>query len=84
MQSLQAEMRTLTKEDLIYEVISHYLLWLPAYPRVSESTLLLPFLFFRATPKGGNVICGKFIPEQVRRRSLPPQTMQSCILTTVN
>jgi hypothetical protein len=84
MQRLQAEVRALTKEELRLEVLSH----LPFMAACLSESLRIyppaPIPLFRATPKGGSIICGEFIPEHVSRRSLPHRTTQSRTLTAAN
>lgn len=65
LQRLQAEVRALSKEDLKLKTLAH----LPFMAACIQEALRVyppaPITFFRAVPKGGNVICGDWIPEGV-------------------
>ncbi|PVI05829.1 cytochrome P450 [Periconia macrospinosa] len=66
MQRLQAEIRALGKEDLRLETL-YKLPFMAAC--ISEGLRVYPpapIAFFRTTPKGGNMICGEWIPERTR------------------
>lgn len=66
LQRLQAEVRALSKEDLKLETLAH----LPFMAACIQEALRVyppaPITFFRAVPKGGNIICGDWIPEGTR------------------
>ncbi|KAF2999895.1 hypothetical protein E8E13_008449 [Curvularia kusanoi] len=66
MQRLQEEVRALTKEELNLEKLAH----LPFMDACIQEALRVyppaPIAFFRTTPKGGNMICGKWIPGGIR------------------
>jgi cytochrome P450 len=65
MQRLQEEVRALQKEELTLENMAR----LPFLNACIHEGLRVyppgPIAFFRATPKGGNTICGEWIPEGV-------------------
>ena len=65
MRRLQDEIRTLEKDQLNLENLAH----LPFMNACLQEALRVyppaPIAFFRITPKGGNMICGVWIPEGV-------------------
>lgn len=65
MQRLQAEVRALNKEDLTLEVLSHQSFMTACLSETLRIYPAAPIALFRATPKGGNVIDGQWIPERV-------------------
>lgn len=66
MERLQDEVRALSKEDLKLETLAH----LPFMAACIQEGLRVyppgPIAFFRIVPKGGNMICGDWIPEGTR------------------
>lgn len=71
MQRLQDEVRALKKEDLKLES----LLQLPFMAACIKETMRIyppaPIPLFRRTPKGGNIVCGEWIPEDVSAFLMP-------------
>lgn len=65
MQRLQTEVRALRKDELTLEVLSHLPFMTACITEGLRVYSPAPIPFFRAVPKGGNVICGELIPERV-------------------
>lgn len=66
MRSLQTEVRALKKEELTLEVLSHLSFMTACITEGLRVYSPAPIPFFRAIPKGGNRICGEWIPERTR------------------
>ncbi|KAK7178029.1 hypothetical protein DPSP01_014487 [Paraphaeosphaeria sporulosa] len=66
MQRLQAEVRALKKEELNLEVLPHLHYMVACISEALRIYPSAPIALFRVTPKGGNMICGEWIPERTR------------------
>jgi hypothetical protein len=71
MQRLQTEVRALKKDELTLEVLSHLPFMTACITEGLRVYSPAPIPFFRAVPKGGNVICGELIPESVCTSQTP-------------
>lgn len=65
MQRLQAEVRALKKEELNLDVLPRLTFMVACLSEAIRMYPAAPLALFRVTPKGGNVICGEYIPERV-------------------
>ncbi|USP81367.1 cytochrome P450 [Curvularia clavata] len=66
MKTLQDEVRALKKEDLTIEVLPHLPFMAACLLEASRMYPPVPIPLFRKVAKGGNTICGEWIPENTR------------------
>lgn len=67
MKRLQDEVRAVKKEDLTIEVLSHLTFMAACLSEASRMYPPVPTPIFRKVAKGGNTICGEWVPEDVSK-----------------
>jgi cytochrome P450 len=71
MKRLEEEVRAVKKENLTIEVLSHLPFMAACISEAFRVYPPAPVALFRRIPKGGNAICGEWIPENVSTLSSP-------------